>query len=521
MSPMRPKTKAFVLSIFYGLSSFAQSLATPPVLSRPVLVTSVVEVELGGEGERWGQWNKERTKYQCEYGCGPHRSEKGNGYGNGKGDGPPVSSAGGGSAKGERSKGSSEGSSRGQTHHERNEYFRDADRYIESQSEEVAWREHRELISQTSQKWRESLLQQWELQKNRFSGAEHEVRALNTNAIEATTALSQVQSPHVKDVISEALPEALKNNAYLPLNRESVAANLQYRYQSVRKAELEALRSQYANSRPQSPQAKEAYKAGLASLREADQAYVEGLIKAGEFFEASAKVLLEFAVELNPITALSKDVYRAFVGKDPLTGSSLQVSERLLSGGFAIVGLVTLGESTLLGAGLKRLAMMLKVSVLEASRVQAIFNYARGMAERVGIGTTEALKNFLSIVTNEVGAIGDIEALIRMVKHPGLWSQGRYKSSVQNALAHYRKHRAEFPELNNAVEYVEAALEFISSPPVGTLSKVRANGDKILYHPPTNVFVVQGANEVPKTMFKPKPSIHGYQTNKEYFDAQN
>ena len=85
-----------------------------------------------------------------------------------------------------------------------------------------------------------------------------------------------------------------------------------------------------------------------------------------------------------------------------------------------------------------------------------------------------------------------------------MWSTTKKLSSVQNAFGHWLDHGKEFPNLRNAKEYVEAAREFVTSPPSGTLSKLRGNGDTIFYNPSTNTFAVRNSAGVPKTMFKPK-----------------
>jgi pyocin large subunit-like protein len=75
-----------------------------------------------------------------------------------------------------------------------------------------------------------------------------------------------------------------------------------------------------------------------------------------------------------------------------------------------------------------------------------------------------------------------------------------------------------FPEFlrraQNAKQYVEEAVEFVTHPPAGTLSKLRANGDTVLYNAETNTFAVKTAAGAPRTMFK--PSGNGM----AYFNAQ-
>ncbi len=92
---------------------------------------------------------------------------------------------------------------------------------------------------------------------------------------------------------------------------------------------------------------------------------------------------------------------------------------------------------------------------------------------------------------------------------------------MENAFGHWKKHGAEFPEFTNSKQYVEGARSFIDSPPSGTLVKTRpSNGDVLFYHPATNTFAVRAADGAPRTMFRPDPSKHGYNTNMDYFNDQ-
>jgi len=45
------------------------------------------------------------------------------------------------------------------------------------------------------------------------------------------------------------------------------------------------------------------------------------------------------------------------------------------------------------------------------------------------------------------------------------------------------------------------------NPPKGTLSKLRSNGDKILYNEKSNIFGVMTKDGVPRTMFRPDDGI--------------
>lgn len=88
-----------------------------------------------------------------------------------------------------------------------------------------------------------------------------------------------------------------------------------------------------------------------------------------------------------------------------------------------------------------------------------------------------------------------------------LWTSTKSKSAVENAFGHYKKHKSEFPEFQNAKQYVEGTRKFLNSPPKGTLTKTRSNGDSLLYDPKTNTFGVKDANGAPRTMFRPKDGL--------------
>lgn len=80
---------------------------------------------------------------------------------------------------------------------------------------------------------------------------------------------------------------------------------------------------------------------------------------------------------------------------------------------------------------------------------------------------------------------------------------GKPVTSVENAFGHFMKHGKEFPKIPNAKQYVDAARKMINSPPPGTLTKVRPNGDRLFYHPPSNTFTAARGDGSPRTMFKP------------------
>lgn len=85
---------------------------------------------------------------------------------------------------------------------------------------------------------------------------------------------------------------------------------------------------------------------------------------------------------------------------------------------------------------------------------------------------------------------------------PVVWSHGA-GGVARNGEAHWEKHGSEFPEFHSAAEYEQGAQTFVGSPPPGTLTKKRENGDTLFYNPASNTFAVATQNGAPRTMFRP------------------
>jgi filamentous hemagglutinin len=121
-----------------------------------------------------------------------------------------------------------------------------------------------------------------------------------------------------------------------------------------------------------------------------------------------------------------------------------------------------------------------------------------------GIGT--AVKGVAGLTKAGAAAVAAGTAT-KAAKTP-LWTSTGSKSAVENAYGHWKKHGAEFPEYQNSKQYVEGAKSFFNSPPAGTLTKSRANGDQLFYNPTNNTFGVQTTQGAPRTMFRPADGIN-------------
>ena len=99
------------------------------------------------------------------------------------------------------------------------------------------------------------------------------------------------------------------------------------------------------------------------------------------------------------------------------------------------------------------------------------------------------------------------------------WSATRDMSSEENAQHHFEKHGKEF-DFHNEKVYVQAANDFVTNPPEGTLTLRQKDGDEVFYNPQKNWFAVVSYKGQIRTFYRLDPKIHGYKSNVEYFNAQ-
>ena len=138
-----------------------------------------------------------------------------------------------------------------------------------------------------------------------------------------------------------------------------------------------------------------------------------------------------------------------------------------------------------------------------------------------GVGSARARRAAPSAGAPDGGAPNTARALHAsdLVESP-LWTATKNKTSAQNASRHFSGHGADFPDIQNSVEYVGKAQNFLRTPPGGRLTRVRANGDVARWHPSSNTFGVMDAGGASRTFFRPDPSVHRYANNWDYFYAQ-
>jgi len=265
---------------------------------------------------------------------------------------------------------------------------------------------------------------------------------------------------------------------------------------------------------------------GLAAIDEADEAAASADDERTKKNYELAKASLDIALGFVPVLNVGQSLYEAVTGKSVMTGEDIGKFGQVM----AILGVATLGGHSVIKSSLSTFGKIAEAALKVASEASRnSFREAFGLSSKFVESAAKlfdktGLSNFFDIIKNETGALapfgGDVSKAIEKIKYPSIWSEGKFKDSVKNAFKHFNDHGKEFPEVNNALEYVEKAHEFMKNPPTGTLTKTRLNGEKVFYHQSTETFAVQGVDGAPKTMFKPNPEIHKYPTNLEYFNAQ-
>ena len=90
----------------------------------------------------------------------------------------------------------------------------------------------------------------------------------------------------------------------------------------------------------------------------------------------------------------------------------------------------------------------------------------------------------------------------------------------ENSYRHWGKHKSEFPEYQNSLEYVKATRGFLNNPPKNSMIKVRNGRDVVIYDPQSWIMGIKNSDGTPKTMYRPDPSKHLHSNNIDYFNAQ-
>ena len=87
-----------------------------------------------------------------------------------------------------------------------------------------------------------------------------------------------------------------------------------------------------------------------------------------------------------------------------------------------------------------------------------------------------------------------------------MWAANKRHSGEENAKYQFGKNGSDLGA-GSQDDYVAKAHAFIDSPPKGSLTLDRSNGDRLYYDPKANLFVVADKDGAPRTMFKPRQGM--------------
>lgn len=83
-----------------------------------------------------------------------------------------------------------------------------------------------------------------------------------------------------------------------------------------------------------------------------------------------------------------------------------------------------------------------------------------------------------------------------------LWSSNRQYTAYENATYHYERHGPAFGA-QSYEHWLALVHGFVHSPPKGTETVSRNNGDTLFYNREQNIFAVMTSAGAPRTMFRP------------------
>jgi pyocin large subunit-like protein len=102
---------------------------------------------------------------------------------------------------------------------------------------------------------------------------------------------------------------------------------------------------------------------------------------------------------------------------------------------------------------------------------------------------------------------------VKLVDGKPMWSASRRYSAQENAERAFARNGEAFGA-QDLDAFVKKAHAFVDHPPKGVLTLTRANGDKLLYDPKSNVFAVASKAGAPRTMFKPDDGMDYWEQQK-------
>ncbi len=84
-----------------------------------------------------------------------------------------------------------------------------------------------------------------------------------------------------------------------------------------------------------------------------------------------------------------------------------------------------------------------------------------------------------------------------------LWAANKKHTAQENADYHFKRD-AEAVGATSEDDFLTKVHAFVDTPPKGTETLTRSNGDKLMYDPKANLFAVVDKDGAPRTLFKPR-----------------
>jgi pyocin large subunit-like protein len=101
-----------------------------------------------------------------------------------------------------------------------------------------------------------------------------------------------------------------------------------------------------------------------------------------------------------------------------------------------------------------------------------------------------------------------------MVAGKPMWAANRRHTAVENAQYQYARNGVDFAA-HSETDYVTKVHAFVDHPPASAETLDRANGDRLIYDPKSNIFAVVSRDGAPRTMFKPRDGATYWSAQKQ------